>query len=116
MLFFQSGDCKKYNSASYVVRNYLDFEGKAWVYSYPSRMVKIENGTKFIGKVHEYLDPLPQPLKKFNDFVHHYGYVYKNAQDKIKHAQRNIKPLLEMCKEYPGILGGHFNWHRNILH
>ncbi len=100
--FFQSGDCKKYNSASYVVRNYLDFEGKAWVYSYPSRMVKIENGTKFIGKVHEYLDPFPQPLKKFNDFVHHYGYVYKNAQDKIKHAQRNIKPLLEMCKEYPG--------------
>lgn len=100
--FFQSGDYKKYNSASYVVRNYLDFEGKTWVYSYPSRMVKIEKNTKFVGKVHEYLDPFPQPLKKFNDFVHHYGYVYKNARDKTKHAQRNIEPLLEMCKECPG--------------
>lgn len=100
--FFESGDYKKYNSASYVVRNYLDSEGKTWVHSYPSRMVKIEKNTKFVGKVHEYLEPFPEPLKKFDDFVHHYGYVYKSMQAQVQHAWRNIKPLLEMRKECPG--------------
>ena len=100
--FFRSEDYKKYNSASYVIRNYLDFEGKTWVYSYPSRMVKIEKNTKFVGKVHEYLDPFPEPLKKFDDLVHHYGYVYKSMQAQVQHAWRNIKPLLEMRKESPG--------------
>ena len=47
-------------------------------------------------------DPFLEPRKEFNNFVHHYGYVYKNEQERIKHAWRNIQPLLEIRKEYPG--------------
>ena len=100
--FFQSGEYKKYNSASYVIRNYLDFEGLSYVTSYPSRMVKRQEDTRFIGKVHEYLSPYKRPVKEFTDFVHHYGYVYQNAEEQVAHAWRNIKPLLEMRNEYPG--------------
>lgn len=100
--FFQSGEYQKYKSASYVIRNYLDPQGITYVTSYPSRMVKREKNTKFIGKVHEYLEPFDKPLKKFTDFVHHYGYVYKSLQDQVTHAWRNIEPLLEMRKEDPG--------------
>lgn len=100
--FFKTGEYKNYNCASYTVRNYLDFQGAMYDDSYPSRMVKLEPETRFFGKIHEYLEPFKLPKKAFSDFVHHYGYVYKDEEDKKKHAQRNIAPLIEMCKTYPG--------------
>ncbi len=100
--FFQTGEYKNYNSASYVIRNYLDMQGISYVTSYPSRMVKREKNTKFVGKVHEYLSPFAKPVKKFTDFVHHYGYAFTSPQDQVAHAWRNIEPLLEMRKESPG--------------
>lgn len=100
--FFTTGEYRKYNSASYIVRNYMDPYGNNYVDSYPSRMVKLNSTIHFVGKIHEYLDPFLEPRKEFNNFVHHYGYVYKNEQERIKHAWRNIQPLLEIRKEYPG--------------
>ena len=100
--FFRSGEHKNYKCASYVVRNYANFEGTIYEDSYPSRMVKREPYTKFIGKIHEYLDPFELPKKEFFDYVHHYGYVFKNDEDKEKHNKRNLPLLLEMCKEHPG--------------
>lgn len=100
--FFKTGEYKNYNCASYTVRNYLNLQGTMYDDSYPSRMVKLEPCTRFSGKIHEYLEPFKLPKKTFSDFVHHYGYVYKNEEDKKKHAERNIEPLIEMCKAYPG--------------
>ena len=100
--FFRSGEYKEYNCASYIVRNYINTEGTIYEDSYPSRMVKLTENTKFVGKIHEYLEPFDLPKKTFSDFVHHYGYVYKNDEDKKKHGDRNIKPLIEMRKEHPG--------------
>ena len=100
--FFQSGEYKNYNCASYVVRNYDDIRGTMYDDSYPSRMVKLEPETKFVGKIHEYLEPFRLPKKTFSDYVHHYGYAYQNEEEREKHAQRNIGPLLEMRKEHPG--------------
>lgn len=100
--FFISGEYKKYGSASYVVRNYGNFEGTMYEESYPARMVKLTNDTKFTGKIHEYLDPFEHPKKCFSDYVHHYGYVYKNAEEKKKHAERNLVLLCQMVKDNPG--------------
>ena len=100
--FFTTGEYKKYKSASYEVRNYLDLEGKSFKTSYPSRMVRREKNTCFIGKIHEYINPFDIPQKEFSDFVHHYGYVYKSDEERVQHAARNIEPLVEMRKEYPG--------------
>ncbi len=100
--FFKTGEYKQYNCASYVVRNYSNFQGTMYDDSYPSRMVKREAETKFVGKIHEYIIPYKMPKKNFSDFVHHYGYVYKSEEDKKKHAYRNITPLLEMRKQHPG--------------
>lgn len=100
--FFTTDEYKKYNSASYIVRNYLNIEGSLHIDSYPSRMVKLNEHIHFTGKVHEYLTPFDKPRKEFSDFVHHYGYVYKNDLERVNHALRNIKLLLEVRKEYPG--------------
>lgn len=100
--FFTTDEYKKYNSASYIVRNYLNTEGSLHIDSYPSRMVKLNKHIHFTGKVHEYLTPFDTPRKEFHDFVHHYGYAYKSDLERENHAQRNIKLLLEVRKECPG--------------
>lgn len=100
--FFTSGEYKNYKSATYTVRNYRDAEGTVYGETYPSRMVKRLPETKFVGKIHEFLEPYERPKKEFTDFVHHYGYAYKSEEDRREHSLRNIKPLLELRKEQPG--------------
>lgn len=100
--FFLSGEYKNYNSAIYVIRNYQDREGIMYNDSYGSRMVKRRPDVRFIGRIHEYLEPFPGPRKVFSDFAHHYGYAYQDEAAARRHAERNIEPLLKLIKEEPG--------------
>lgn len=100
--FFTTGEYKKYRSATYVVRNYRDAEGRTYNETYPSRMVQRLPQTRFVGKIHEYLEPYESPQKEFTDYVHHYGYVYGSEEEKLRHSKRNIEPLHEMRREHPG--------------
>ena len=99
--FFTSGEYQAYNSATYLVRNYLNEQGTIYEDVKVGRMVKRESGTAFHGKIHEFLYPCKDPVKNFSTFVHHFGYVFKNEDEKRLHAQRNIKLLEEMVKEQP---------------
>ena len=99
--FFTSGEYQKYNSATYLVRNYLNEQGTIYEDVKVGRMVKRESCTAFHGKIHEFLYPCKAPVKNFSTFVHHFGYVFKNEDEKRLHAQRNIKLLKEMVKEQP---------------
>lgn len=99
--FFTSDEHKKYNSATYAVRNYFNAKGTMHDDSYPSRLCRREPDTKFLGKVHEFLTTYKPPKKVFSTFAHHYGYVYKSEEEKKKHAERNIQPLLEMVEIQP---------------
>ncbi len=85
----------------YLQRNYDDFEGTSYIDSYVARMVKMTAETKFHGKIHEWLEPLPRVVKKVGAYVHHYGYVYKDETAKQKHLQRNLPLIEESVKENP---------------
>lgn len=100
--FFQTGEYKEYHCASYVVRNYRDRQGIMYDDSYPSRMAELTPDTVFVGKIHEFLQPFRLPKKAFSDFAHHYGYAYRDEEDRKRHTRRNVGPLLEMIKEEPG--------------
>lgn len=100
--FFTSGEYKRYRCASYVQRNYQDKKGTMYDDAFPSRMIKLTDRTVFVGRIHEFLTPYELPKKEFTDFVHHYGYVYESEEERMAHAQRNIQPLLQMRKDYPG--------------
>lgn len=97
--FFKSGEYLLYNSASYKVRNYENFEGSKWLESSNLRMVRRTKQTKFISPIHEILDPVLLPQKEFSCYVHHYGYVYENEEEKKKHSQRNLSMLQNVLKE-----------------
>ena len=99
--FFTSGEYQAYNSATYLVRNYLNEQRTIYEDVKVGRMVKRESSTAFHGKIHEFLYPCKAPVKNFSTFVHHFGYVFKNEDEKRLHAQRNIKLLEEMVKEQP---------------
>lgn len=100
--FFTSEEYKRYNSATYCVRSYTNREGTLYEDGQVSRMVRMEKETCFKGKIHEYLSPFKLPQKSFKDYAHHYGYVFQNEEERQKHSQRNIRPLLEMVEENPG--------------
>lgn len=99
--FFSSEMYKKYGSANYIQRNYLDFEGTQYSDCWVSRMTRINPDSHFESKIHEYLCPLEGNEIYLNAVVEHYGYVYASEEDKRKHFERNRILLDEMLEEDP---------------
>lgn len=100
--FFQSGDYLKYGCTQYVIRSYTDKEMTQFEDSWVSRMGRRTKEMRFIHPVHEMLRPMYAPEKKFSKlYAHHVGYVFDNEQDKKKHFERNITPILEELKCHP---------------
>lgn len=100
--FFNSDEMNKYNYGKYIVRNYENMEGTAWSDSVAGRMFRLFDGTKFIDAVHERPVNIAGPTKDFVSYAHHYGYVYKNEEEKRAHIKRNTDLLLEQIKREPG--------------
>ncbi|MGN1083648.1 MAG: glycosyltransferase family 2 protein, partial [Lachnospiraceae bacterium] len=102
LIAFFLGEEQKYCDALwYLQRNYDDFEGTSYVDTYVGRVVKRTPDTRFCGKIHEWLEPLPKMIKKANAYVHHYGYVYKNEEERKKHLLRNLTLEEAAVKEHP---------------
>lgn len=95
--FFKSGEYKKYNSASYIVRNILHFEGGQRYSDFKApRLTKILPETRFVNPIHEAINTFGFPIKVFNDYALHYGYVHKSDSEEGKAKfQRNAEPLLK---------------------
>lgn len=100
--FFKSGEYRRYGSALYVTRNYTNWEGTTYIDFDVGRMCCLTPETKFIFPIHENLDPFPEPHKKLNCFVHHFGYVKskKQGEERAKN-NRNIPLLLKRLEEEP---------------
>lgn len=99
--FFNTGSYKNYDSAGYYVRNYTNFEGTDYADAYVQRMVRLTSQHRFVGKIHEKMEPAGKVSKCLNCFVHHYGYVYKSKQDEQDHFERNVSLLKEELKDNP---------------
>ncbi len=93
--FFKSGEYQRYQSADYIQRNYLDWEGRAYVDAYVGRMCRLSKETRFVYPIHENLKPYPAPCRKFGAYVHHFGYVGKQNEGQKTKTERNLSLLLE---------------------
>jgi glycosyltransferase involved in cell wall biosynthesis len=109
--FFQSGDYKNYNSATYIQRNYSDLAATSYTDYRPARLTKITPETVFEGNVHEALVGFGEPIKHFKSFVHHFGYVsdggkkLAKARERLNQLEKGLeaetdinKRLLIMCE------------------
>lgn len=99
--FFKTGEYVNYCSATYQIRNYKDFEGTSYSMAVLGRMVKLTPTVRFIGKIHETFSERGKPCKDFTSFVHHYGYVYKNEEEKTAHRKRNETLLIGELEKNP---------------
>lgn len=97
--FFKSGEYKKYQSATYVQRNYFDWEGRTYADAYVGRMCRLAGETRFVYPIHENLKPFGEPCKEFSAYVHHYGYAgtREDKEQKLK-TERNLPLLLNRLK------------------
>lgn len=101
--FFNSGEYKKYKSATFIVRNILTYDGEPPNCSYSDfrapRMTKILPDSMFVSPIHEHLTPLLLPTKPIDDFAWHYGYCAtpKSEESQAK-FERNSELLLNKLK------------------
>ena len=103
--FFNSRECDKYNVAFYVQRNYIDDKGIDYKDHNVDRIIRNVSGLHFEGRVHEAYTGVDIGQKKsLKTFVHHYGYVYKNQEEKEAKNNRNRKLLELECQDRPGDL------------
>lgn len=94
--FFQSGEYRQYESALYIQRNYQDREGMTSFDTSVGRMCRITPETRFVYPIHENLSPFPNPCKKLDAFVHHFGYVEQaEGKNLTEKTNRNIPLLLQ---------------------
>ena len=109
--FFNSGESNHYDQAVYYARNYSTLDGSDYQDEWVSRMIRLEEDTRFEGKVHESLVPARGNCKRLEAFVHHYGYVFCTEEERQNHFKRNVSLLLELIKEEPNDL----RWRLQIL-
>lgn len=99
--FFRGQERKHCDALWYLQRNYTDLEGTGYTDTYVGRVVRLTQETRFHGKIHEWLEPVPRMIKKTNAYVHHYGYIYKNEEERQKHLLRNLGLEEEAVRENP---------------
>ena len=91
--FFNSGEYKEYNSATFAVRNYRNEERTGrYVDFYVPRLTKILPETKYVNKVHENFNTYGKPLRLLADVADHYGYIKTRTEEK---SERNTELLLQ---------------------
>lgn len=99
--FFLSGEYCRYQSASYIVRNYVDMEGAEWRDTVLARMTRRTPDTRFFYPVHETLWPLLDPQKILEDYAHHYGYATWDPEAQMAKRRRNLGILLPAIENDP---------------
>lgn len=97
--FFKSGEYKNYACATYIQRNYLDYQGIRYKDSWVSRMIRLDKDTRFESSIHEYLFPVKGKAKRIHSAVKHFGYIFDSEEEKYAHSKRNIVLLLDMIKK-----------------
>lgn len=102
--FFQSGKHKEHGFVHYLVRNYLDLQLETFEDTWVSRIVKLQEDTRFHSKVHEYLYPYGGKDIQIPFLVGHTGYVFEEKDAKKKHFERNFSLLKKMEEEEPDVL------------
>ena len=100
--FFKTGECRGYDAATYIQRNYNDLEGKTYNDAHVGRMCRLTPDIQFVSPIHESLYPFPDSFKSFSSYVHHYAYARVGTEaDRKARFQRNASLLLKVYEKEP---------------
>lgn len=105
--FFNSGEYKKYYTASFTVRSYTVAKNgvidRSIFQDFSAvRLTVKQEKIYFENPIHEQLTYYVKPLKNLNVIADHYGYLFFNEEDAKKKSERNLKPLLDKLEAADG--------------
>ncbi len=99
--FFDSGEYKNYNSATYVIRSFNSVSRLEYADYNAFRLTRIKKNTRYQNRIHESL-PFYTPCKNLFDIAIHYGYLTENNDEFIeKKSQRNLDLLFSELENDP---------------
>jgi glycosyltransferase involved in cell wall biosynthesis len=98
--FFQSGECDKYWSAGISRRDYTNLDGTDYHDIHIIRLHRMHPKIHFEHKIHEDIVPV-LPTKMIPVLAHHYGYAYKNPEERDWKYKRNLSLLRAELQEDP---------------
>lgn len=98
--FFQSGEYKKYDYATYIQRNYMDSQGRVYGDHHTPRMAVITPSLHFEGRIHDALS-VSGKCRQLASYAHHYGFVNDRPDKMRAKFQRNASILIYDVYEYP---------------
>ncbi len=94
--FFKTGEYKNYKCAGYFIKNYTNSEDYSLFTSFiTTRLFCLEPGMKFVGYVHESMNPCSMPIRALRDVAGHYGYLYNVKEIREEKYKRNSELLLK---------------------
>ncbi len=99
--FFKTGEYKKYNTASIIIRNSNQSTHQVYSDARLLRLTKVHPDTQYINPIHEVLAPAMTPVKELQAIALHYGYVQEDKEFITKKAERNITMLKGMLEKNP---------------
>ena len=95
--FFNSGECNNYFFGMYYTADYTS--PGVYEKGIAGRMIRRTVNTRFVGKVHEEFNEGYVPVKQFNAFTHHFGYLYESPEQEKAKMERNMQLLLQELEE-----------------
>lgn len=98
--FFSGSECDRYGSGCYIQRNYSDYEGKNYTDFHATRIFRRYPGIRFEHTIHEAVRWL-KPIRFFNSYVNHYGYVFSSTENRREKVDRNLGLLEKALKQTP---------------
>ncbi len=99
--FFNSNEYEKYEGAKYEIKSYRNENKTSYSNILSYRMYRINQDTKFLGTIHEYI-PIPEKVKTlYNTVFDHYGYIFVNPRFTKTKAKRNIDLMIKEVEQKP---------------
>ncbi len=89
--FFNSDECYKYNYGIYYTGDYTTPDH--YQKDAAGRMIRRTANTRFEGVIHENFNESYMPVKQFNAFTHHFGYLFMTEEQKRAKSERNLTLL-----------------------
>lgn len=92
--FFESGAYKEYETATYIQRNYDNFQHSSYSDYRAMRMRRRDERLWFNGMIHEQI-PATEPVYQIEAVAHHDGYITLHVGNLVRHKAVRNRPLLE---------------------
>lgn len=98
--FFKSGNYKKYNTATFIVRNYASSKKDHFSDFNAPRMIKLAPNIEFEFPIHEGYNSFSPPVRILSSIADHYGYINDDEKNTSKEkSDRNLPMLLKRLEE-----------------